>query len=132
MVLRIPIRRKSRCWSLNGWTKLKLLREISRNSPAEEKVKRNWIDTIRGVIVLLHIINNIVFSIIIDLPECCKVPYLVRVKSETEIRKGPGTGYRKTRRKCPVGIFTIVEVKNGWGRRKSGAGWIMLSKTEKM
>lgn len=24
------------------------------------------------------------------------------------------------------GIFTIVEVKNGWGRLKSGAGWIYL------
>ena len=24
------------------------------------------------------------------------------------------------------GVFTIVEVKNGWGRLKSGAGWIWL------
>ena len=61
-----------------------------------------------------------------------KLPYLVRVKNEIEIRKGPGTSYGKARRKCPVGIFTIVEVKNGWGRLKSGAGWIQLSKTAKM
>ena len=40
MVLRIPIKRKSRCSSLHGWMKLKLLRENSRNSPAEEKVRR--------------------------------------------------------------------------------------------
>ena len=60
------------------------------------------------------------------------MPYIVRVKKEMEIRKGPGTKYRKADRKCPAGIFTIVEVKNGWGRLKSGAGWIMLSKTEKM
>ena len=61
-----------------------------------------------------------------------KVPYLVRVKSEIEIRKGPGTSYGKASRKCPVGIFTIVEVKGDWGRLKSGAGWIQLSKTVKI
>ena len=61
-----------------------------------------------------------------------KLPYLVRVKKEMEIRKGPGTNYGKADRKCPAGLFTIVEVQNGWGRLKSGAGWIMLSKTEKM
>lgn len=25
-----------------------------------------------------------------------------------------------------IGTFTITEVKNGWGRLKSGAGWIYL------
>ena len=61
-----------------------------------------------------------------------KVPFLVRVTKTVDIRKGPGTGYGKAERKCPVGIFTIVEVKGDWGRLKSGAGWIQLSKTEKM
>lgn len=27
--------------------------------------------------------------------------------------------------------YTIVEEKNGWGRLKSGAGWISLSYTKK-
>ena len=49
-----------------------------------------------------------------------------------KIRKGPGTGYGKADRKCPAGLFTIVEEKNGWGRLKSGAGWILLSKTERI
>ena len=61
-----------------------------------------------------------------------KLPYLVRVKKEMEIRKGPGTKYGKADRKCPAGLFTIVEVQNGWGRLKSGAGWIQLTKTEKI
>ena len=61
-----------------------------------------------------------------------KLPYFVRVKREIEIRKGPGTGYGKSNRKCPVGLYTIVEEKNGWGRLKSGAGWIQLNKTQKM
>lgn len=61
-----------------------------------------------------------------------EISYLVRVKKEMEIRKGPGAGYGKADRKCPAGLFTIVEVKNGWGKLKSGAGWILLSKTEKV
>ena len=61
-----------------------------------------------------------------------KVPYLVRVTKKMEIRKGPGTSYVKADRKCQVGIYTIVEVKNGWGKLKSGAGWILLKGTEKV
>ena len=62
-----------------------------------------------------------------------KVPYLFWGAKGMEIRKGLGAGYGRADRKCPAGIFTIVEVevKNGWGRLKSGAGWILLSKTEK-
>ena len=61
-----------------------------------------------------------------------KVPFLVRVTKTMDIRKGPGTSYGKAEGKCPAGIFTIVEVKSDWGRLKSGAGWIQLSKTEKI
>ena len=61
-----------------------------------------------------------------------KDPYLVRVTKVMDIRKGPGTSHGKAERKCPAGIFTIVEVKGDWGRLKSGAGWIQLSKTEKI
>ena len=60
-----------------------------------------------------------------------KVPFLVRVTtSNLAIRTGPGKDYTKTGQKTGIGIFTIVEVKNGWGRLKSGAGWINLSKTQ--
>ena len=30
-------------------------------------------------------------------------------------------------RKCPVGVYTILEEKNGYGRLKSGEGWIKMS-----
>ena len=60
------------------------------------------------------------------------VPFLVKVSiSDLNIRKGPGTDYDRTQF-IPVGIYTIVEVKSGkgstagWGRLKSGAGWISL------
>lgn len=58
-----------------------------------------------------------------------------QIKVETSylnIRKGPGTNFDKTGKHTGVGVFTIVEVKkgagskSGWGRLKSGAGWISL------
>lgn len=60
-------------------------------------------------------------------------PYLVRVDiSNLNIRKGAGTNYARTGKYTGKGIFTIMEVKSGtgsakgWGRLKSGAGWIAL------
>ena len=45
------------------------------------------------------------------------------------IRKGPGVSYDITGCIKDKGTYTIVEVKNSWGRLKSGAGWINLSYT---
>ena len=44
----------------------------------------------------------------------------------------PGTDHAKTGKFTGIGVFTIVDVKSGkgstagWGRLKSGAGWISL------
>ena len=61
------------------------------------------------------------------------VPFLVKVSIlDLNIRKGPGTDYGKTGKFTGAGVFTILEVKDGkgssagWGRLKSGAGWISL------
>lgn len=42
------------------------------------------------------------------------------------IRKGPGMSYGKKGFIKP-GVYTIVETRSGWGRLKSGVGWIYLS-----
>ena len=61
------------------------------------------------------------------------MPFLVKVSfSDLNIRKGPGADYGKTGKFIGAGVFTILEVKEGkgssvgWGRLKSGAGWISL------
>ena len=61
------------------------------------------------------------------------VPYTVRVSiKDLNIRKGPGTNYGKTGYYTGKGVFTIVAESagvgsaKGWGRLKSGAGWIAL------
>ena len=55
------------------------------------------------------------------------VPFLVKVKTGMNIRKGPGTEY-PAYRDCPVGVFTIVEVSpdGDWGRLKAG-GWLYIA-----
>lgn len=42
------------------------------------------------------------------------------------IRKGPGVNYARVGCITDKGVYTIVETQNGWGRLKSGAGWICL------
>lgn len=54
------------------------------------------------------------------------------------IRTGPGIGYAVTGNVTGVGTFTIVEIKEGkgsntgWGRLKSGAGWISMDYTKRV
>lgn len=67
------------------------------------------------------------------------LPYKVKVSiPNLNIRKGPGSNFNKTGAFTGEGIFTIVEIctgegsKAGWGRLKSGAGWISLDYTEKV
>lgn len=48
------------------------------------------------------------------------------------IRAGAGTGYKVTGQIKDKGIYTITEVKSGWGKLKSGAGWICLSYATKV
>ena len=58
-----------------------------------------------------------------------KVPYKIKVtKTNVPIRTGPAKKYSKARVCCPVGVYEIVEEKNGFGRLKSGAGWVYLKK----
>ena len=66
-------------------------------------------------------------------------PFLVRVTAkDLNIRVGAGTDTKKTGKFIPPGVFTIVEVREGkgsskgWGRLKSGAGWIALTYAERV
>ena len=60
-------------------------------------------------------------------------PFMVKVSiDDLNIRKGAGTNTTKTGRYTGKGVFTIIQVKsgsgsdNGWGKLKSGVGWISL------
>lgn len=83
--------------------------------------------------------NPLECRVIKDTDEELRVPFKVRVNiPDLNIRTGAGTNYSKTGEYTKVGIFTIVEVREGkgsdtgWGRLKSGAGWISLDHTERL
>lgn len=55
--------------------------------------------------------------------------FKVKVKvPELNIRKGPGTNYKIVNSIKNKGVYTIIEVNGSWGRLKSKAGWINISK----
>ena len=61
------------------------------------------------------------------------LPYLVKVSiPDLNIRSGPGVSFSRTGQFTGKGVFTIVEEQNGWGRLKSGAGWICLKYTSRI
>lgn len=93
--------------------------------------------------------------IYLENPEYCKILGTVKEESKKEepkdtsfkvkveisnlnIRKGPGTNYDRTGKLTGVGTFTIVEQKSGkgsdsgWGKLKSGEGWISLDFAKKL
>ncbi len=60
-----------------------------------------------------------------------KTPYRVRITGKPNIRKGPGTNYAVVGVVDKSGVYTITEISDGsgasgWGRLKSGAGWVSL------
>lgn len=82
--------------------------------------------------------GNVVYPTV-QTPETPAVPFRVWIKvTDLNIRKGPGTNYDATGRFTGKGVFTIVAVQPGegstagWGRLKSGAGWISLDYATKI
>ncbi len=64
-------------------------------------------------------------------------PYMVRVSiPDLNIRRGPGTDFPKTGKFTGVGVFNIVEEKDGWGLLKAYQegrnGWISLAFATRM
>lgn len=59
-------------------------------------------------------------------------PYIVLVNTAVlNVRKGPGTNYAITTQLRKNEVYTIVVEQDGWGKLKSGAGWIYLGYTSK-
>lgn len=60
-------------------------------------------------------------------------PYRVKIQVPAlNIRSNAGTNYGITGVIRDSGVYTIVEEKNGWGKLKSGVGWIALNYTKRI
>ena len=59
--------------------------------------------------------------------------YLVRITADVlNVRMGAGTGYKIATTVKKGEVYTIVDEYKGWGKLKSGAGWISLAYTERV
>ena len=59
--------------------------------------------------------------------------YKVKITANVlNVRAGAGATYKINTTVKKNQVFTIIETKNGWGKLKSGAGWIDLSYTIKL
>lgn len=60
-------------------------------------------------------------------------PYVVRITaSALNVRAGAGTTYKINTVVHKNEAYTIVQEQNGWGKLKSGAGWISLKYSKKV
>ena len=58
--------------------------------------------------------------------------FTVRIKADVlNVRSGPGSNYGVMTQVLNGQVYTIIDTKNGWGKLKSGAGWISLDYTTK-
>lgn len=117
------------------------------------RVRKTWADT-KTQKGAYHVLENAKkaadanpgYSVFDDSGKCLypvadKDPneFKVRVSiTDLNIRKGPGTNYAKTGKCTGKGVFTIVETSEGkgatagWGKLKSGLGWISLDYAKKI
>lgn len=74
-----------------------------------------------------------VCSTVSESTESAETPgYKVKVTANVlNVRAGAGTNYKVNTTIRKNEVYTIVEEKNGWGKLKSGAGWISLNYTRK-
>lgn len=76
--------------------------------------------------------GQVVYTTTIPTKPATFSPYQVIVTADRlNVRSGPSTNLNINTTVRKNEIFTIIEEKNGWGKLKSGAGWIALEYTKK-
>lgn len=77
--------------------------------------------------------GSVISEIVNDIKEAPKSSYLVKINTDVlNVRAGAGTQYPKTTQVKRGQVYTIVDELDGWGKLKSGAGWIKLSYTKEV
>ena len=66
---------------------------------------------------------------VIEFFDSVKTPFTVKIVcDELNVRNGPGTQHAVNMTVGRGGVYTVTEKRGNWGRLKSGAGWINLSR----
>ena len=74
--------------------------------------------------------DSVIQDIVQDSQTTPPKSYLVMINTDVlNVRAGAGTSYPVVTQVKRGQVYTIVDEKDGWGKLKSGAGWIKLSYT---
>ena len=77
--------------------------------------------------------DSVITEIVNEVKDLPKSSYLVRIDTDVlRVRAGAGAQYPITTKVKRGQVYTIVDELNGWGKLKSGAGWIKLSYTKEV
>ena len=77
--------------------------------------------------------GSVIEDIVQDTQNTPPKSYLVKINTDVlNVRAGAGTNYPVNTQVKRGQVYTIVDEKDGWGKLKSGAGWIKLSYTVKV
>ena len=119
-----------------GWTvkQVKKHQDFANKRCPHKTLDLGWQRFLDMVQAELNKLNNVSQPVVKPVqPEVESDIYTVRITSDIlNVRKGPGVNYDISTSVNRGQVFTIVQVQNGWGKLKSGAGWINLSYTEKL
>ena len=131
------------CYSKSGGTRFTNAEKLAVKVVAELLKKYNWgIDKIKAHRDFSnkncpHRTNMTEFKKLVQAELNNQVvsnnPYIVRVTADVlNVRSGAGTSYKIVTTVKKNEAYTIVETINGWGKLKSGVGWISLAYTKKI
>ena len=112
-----------------GWVKQSTLylREVRANGDCIISTQKSG--AITGVVPGSAIVGGSTSAA----PAQKKFPYLVEITADRlNVRAGASMNYAVTTVVKKGGVYTIVDENNGWGKLKSGAGWINLSYTRRI
>lgn len=109
----------------------------TKNIPQWVKNRTYTVSKISGSKVLLKEITSWVnvndVSKVSTTSTTTTTSFLVRVTVDSlNVRKSPTTSSAIVTTVKKGGVYTIVEVSNGWGKLKSGLGWINLSYSKRI
>ena len=131
------------CYSKSGGTRFTNAEKLAAKVVAELLKKYNWgIDKIKAHRDFSnkncpHRTNMTEFKKLVQAELNNQVvsnnPYIVRVTTDVlNVRAGAGTSYKIVTTVKKNEAYTIVETINGWGKLKSGVGWISLAYTKRV
>ena len=131
------------CYSKSGGVRFTNAEKLAAKVVAELLKKYNWgIDKIKAHRDFSnkncpHRTNMTEFKKLVQAELNNKVvsnnPYIVKITADVlNVRSGAGTSYKIVTTVKKNEAYTIVETINGWGKLKSGVGWISLAYTKKI